>query len=603
MIGSTVASPQAGPLLCVSPIPVLRSNEFHLGWHVLSPYNTRMRTIVTLTLLMSLVAHAQGAPDAFETTQRFADSGAPLLALARVEQLQPAALNAPRWADWEQLRCTLLSRLGRHQELTRRVAALPPGAPDKVVRTCLLQGARAALANAQGVTARHFLARLIWRHDLAAEEMRQARLLVIETYLAEDQPQDAYALMLRYQQDYKPVDRDTAARFVDALLAVGMEKEAVNWFSQLDDASPLKLLMRLKNNLIAPDAAIAQARAALAKNNNAAYWIVLQHAAALLKDRTLHVEALENLLQLAGEKSAERQAAFAAELWKSYAAAAQDVANQNQLLVGDDAGWADFAARRSAANATAGRALFAYLAQQSKLRATRQNAQLQLVFSLQNAKLTLTAIRLFDDATRFPVMQIDPQARFLLGGMAADNNQPAAAARYWQGLATPATLEPDEWRIRLAPVLVRAGFAEPGADVLRALIAGKQTLPVDVMQRAVAMVQELQDTGFFKTADELYRALLPLAAARERREILFALARIAESFNDFQNAADFFLEAALLLETRPPDALAINARIAAASNLGRAGLKDDARAQFDWLRKNVKDAEKLEVIRREMQKL
>ena len=63
------------------------------------------------------------------------------------------------------------------------------------------------------------------------------------------------------------------------------------------------------------------------------------------------------------------------------------------------------------------------------------------------------------------------------------------------------------------------------------------------------------------------------------------------------------MEAALLLDPRAPDNFSINARIAAASNLGRAGLKDDARAQFNWLRRNVKDAEKLELIRREMQKL
>ena len=574
-----------------------------LGTRAQSPYNMRMRTVACLVLLMSFGVRAQGVPDAFEVTQRFADAGAPQIALARVELMQPAAPAASRWGDWEQLRCALLSRLGRHQDLTRRVAALPAGAPDTVVRACLLQGARAALANAQAAIARNFLARLIWRQDPSTDEIRHARLLVIETYLSEDKPQDAYALMLRYQLDYKPVDRDTAARFVDALLAVGMEKEAINWFSQLDDASPLKLLMRFKTNLIAPDAAIAQARAALAKNNNVAYWIVLQHAAAVQKNRLLHVEALENLLQLTADKPAERLTAISAELWNSYAAAAQDVANQNQLLVGDDAGWADYAARRSAASASAGRALFAYLARQSKVRATRQSAQLQLVFSLQSAKLGLTAIRLFEDAARFPVAQLDPQARFLLGGLAVDGNQPAAAARYWQGLATPPTLEPDEWRIRLAAVMVRAGIAEPGADVLRALIAGKKTLPVDVMQRAVAAVQELQDTGFFKTADELYRALLPLAAARERREILFGLARIAESFNDFQNAADYFLEAALLVDARAPDIFSINARIAAASNLGRAGLKDDARTQFEWLRRTVKDAEKLELIRREMQKL
>jgi hypothetical protein len=217
--------------------------------------------------------------------------------------------------------------------------------------------------------------------------------------------------------------------------------------------------------------------------------------------------------------------------------------------------------------------------------------------------LPLTAVRLFEDPVRFPITLVDPQARYLLGTMAVENNQPLAAARYWQGLLTPATLDPDEWRVRLASALVRASIAEPGGDVLRGLLAGRKTLPVDLTQRAVATVQELQDTGFFKTADELYRALLPLAAPKERREILCALARIAESFNDFQNAADYFLEAALLLDSKSPDNFAVNARIAAASNLGRAGFKEDARAQFEWLRKNVKDADRLELIRREMLKL
>jgi hypothetical protein len=562
-----------------------------------------MRIVAWLFMLLCWDAQAQSVPDAFEITQRFAETSAPQLALARVEQMQPAASAAPRWADWEQLRCELLARLARHQDLIKRVTVLPAAAPEKVVLSCLLHGARAALANGEGPLARRFLARLMWRQELPAEQMRQARLLVIETYLADDQPQDAYALMLRYQQDYKPVDRDTAARFVDALLAVGMEKEAVTWFAQLEDTSPLKLLLRLKNNLLTPDAVMAQARAALAKTNNAAYWLVLQHAAVAQKDRLLQAEALESLLQLAGDKPAERVATLASELWKAYAAAAQDVANENRLLVGDDGGWADYAARRGSVSPVAGRALFAYLAQQSKVRATRQSAQLQLAYSLQTARLGLTATRLFDDAVRFPVSQVDPQARFLLGNLAVEYNQPRAAARYWQGLATPATLDADEWRVRLASVLVRAGIAEPGADVIRGLVAAKKVLAPELAPRTLAVVQELQDTGFFKTADELYRLLLPLAAPGERREILFGLARIAESFNDFEAAADYFLEAALLIGAKPPDAFAVNSRLAAAANLGRAGLKEDARAQFDWLRKNVRDAEKLEVIRREMLKL
>ena len=71
----------------------------------------------------------------------------------------------------------------------------------------------------------------------------------------------------------------------------------------------------------------------------------------------------------------------------------------------------------------------------------------------------------------------------------------------------------------------------------------------------------------------------------------------------FQHAADFFLQAALLGDGGVADAVAFDARIAAASNMVRAGLKDDARAQLDWLQKNVKESEKLEIIRRERQKL
>ncbi len=563
-----------------------------------------MRALAVFALLASCGVSAQGTPDAFEITQRFAASGALQTALTRIAQLQPATAAAPRWGDWEQLRCELMVRLNRHQELAQRVAALPSSVAEKVARSCLLHGARAAIAVAQGATARDFLARLIWRQEPVADELRQARLLVIESYLAERQPRDAYALMLRYQQDFKPLDRDTAARFVEALLAAGMEKDAVNWLSQLDDASPLKLQLRLKTSLIAPDAAIAQARAALARTgNNAAWWIVLQHAATLQKDRTLLIEALENLLQLAADKPPERVAALITELWQSYAAAAQDAANQNQLLVGDDANWADYASRRAAASPAVARAFFAYLAQQSAFSATRRNAQLQLAFSLQQGKLGLTAIRLFGDAARFPVAQLDPQARYLLGSMALENNQPLAAARYWQGLATPPTLDPDEWHIRLAQVLVRAGAAEPGAAALRALVAGRKALPAGIVQRAVASVQELQDGGHAGTADELYRALLPLAAAPLRREILFGRGRIAEADNNFQRAAEYLLEAALLIDSRATDALAVNARLAAAANLGRAGLKDDARTQFNWLQKNVKDPGKLELIRRELQKL
>ena len=549
-------------------------------------------------------AYAQGRTGELELAQRFADSGAWQAALARVQAQQPVSVAAPRWADWEQLRCNLMFRLKQTDALAKRVAATPAGAPPGAVRFCLLQGARAALAAAQGQKARDFLGRLLWHHDIPAEELRQARLLVIDTYLADEQTREAYLLMLRYQQDHKPLDRDTATRFVDGLLGGGMDKEAVNWMAQLDDAGPAKLFLRLQTGLLTPAAAVEQARAALAKGQApSAYWNVLQWAAAVQRNALLKVEALEQRLHHAAEKTPAAEAGLAGELWRAYALAAEELANQEKLLVGDDSAWSDFGARRAAANALTGRAFFAYLTMNSKSAATRSNAQLQLVYSLQNSGLSITALRLFADVSRFPVAGIDAQARYLLGAMAAENNRQELAARYWKGLEAPPQLDADEWSLRLAQSLAAAGFAPDAAEILRAMLAGRKTTTVALTRRVMGVAADIQESGQLQSAEILHRALLPLAAARERRELLYAMGRSAEISADYGRAADHFMEAALTLDQSVPDALAVHARLAAGDNFARAGFKLDARSQYHWLQNNIKDAETLEKIKRALQKL
>jgi len=54
---------------------------------------------------------------------------------------------------------------------------------------------------------------------------------------------------------------------------------------------------------------------------------------------------------------------------------------------------------------------------------------------------------------------------------------------------------------------------------------------------------------------------------------------------------------------RIADALALQARLAAALNLARAGYRDDARAQFQWLLQNATDPAQRDIARRELAKL
>ena len=556
-----------------------------------------------MRILFALICLAfAGAASALDTARDLAASGAPRLALARAEQLQPNDPGAARWAEWEVLRLGLLVELGRNDEALKRAAELPANLPQPALRQCLLAAARAAVAAGQGAAVRAYAARLLWQLESPADEARTARLLVIESYLAEQQGDTAFRAMLRFDQDYRPLDRATAERFVGALLAAGMEKEAINWLAGLDDASALKLQLRLRTGLMAPDAAVAQARAQIARGGAPEYWQVLAAAAVKQGDGVLRVEALERLFRAAGDDGTQRRQAQSAGLWQAYSLAAQAAANQNGLLVGDDNAWLDFAARRLGASPPQSRALFAHLSRNGAARETRLNAQLQLVFSLYQSGLDHTALDLFGEERAAPET-LDPQARHLLGSMAESRNAPALAVRFWQGLAAPPGVGPEEWQVRLAVMQWRSGMPSAALDTMRALSKPAKALPEPTAGRAAALAREMLDAGKPGPAEELYTVLLPLAGRGHARDILFALGGIAESSARHALAADYFLRAALTDESRATDALALQARLAAALALARAGYREDARAQFQWLLKHSKDPAQLETARRELSRL
>jgi hypothetical protein len=541
---------------------------------------------LVLFLLAGLLARGVLA---LELARELSAAGAPQLALVRVEQFQPRDFTAPRWAEWEALRLGLLVELGRHREALERARALPADLPQPLLRQCLLAAARAAVAAGRGAEARAYAARLLWQLGPTPEEARAARLLVIESYLAEEQGEAALRAMLRFDQDHAPLERALAARFVEGLLALGMPAQAVNWLARLDETSSLKLLLRLRSGLAAPAEALAQARAALAKGGEAGHWRVVAEATRSLGEPLPALEALERSLDAAraGETAAR-------ELWEAYLAAAREAGNRHQLLVGEDANWADFAARRLADSPVLARALFAHLARHGASRAARQGAELQLVLSLHQSGLDRAALRLF--AERDP-SEMDAQTRHLLGSLAEARNAPALAARLWQGLAAPPAVPAEEWAVRLAAVEWRAGKVEQSAARLRALLGQRRPLPPAAAARARQLLEEMLAVDSSAPAEELLAALLPLAAA-EARPILLALARSAEATARYAQAAHYYLRAALA--GAAPDALAAQARLAAALNLARAGFREDARAQFEWVLEHSKDAAQRDIARREL---
>ena len=264
--------------------------------------------------------------------------------------------------------------------------ALPAGPQQPALRQSLLSDMRSAIAAGQPAMARAHAARLLWQLDPTPDEARAARLVVIDSYLAEKQGETAFRAMLRFDQDYRPLDRAIAGHFVAGLLDLGLHREAVNWLAALDNAGPLKLRLRLHAGLVTPETAIAQARARASRGDGADWWRVLADAAEKGGDGTLAVEAQEQLLD-AGDP--------ADRLWQAYDREARAAASQYKLLSGDDRAWLELA-RRPGMRAARSRAVLDYLSRNSAERETRLRAQVQHVHSLQQAGLERAAVRLYE---------------------------------------------------------------------------------------------------------------------------------------------------------------------------------------------------------------
>jgi hypothetical protein len=475
---------------------------------------------------------------------------------------------------------------------------LPGKLPAAELRQCLLAGARAAVAAGSSAQARAYAGRLLWQLGATPAEERAARLLVIESYLPERQGDAAFRSMLRYEQDYRPLDGAVAERFVEALLELGQERQAVNWLSGIGEASPLKLRLRLRAGLVAPDAAVAQARARIAGGGGAGWWQIVAEAAALQNNGLLRIESLERVLQDDGDGGRSR--ALAEELWRSYLAEATAAANRGGLLAGDDAAWLDLASRRLGTDAVRARTMFAYLVRKGGARDVRLGAQLQLAFSLVQSGLDRAALRLFSDGA-LDAEALDIRARHLLGTIAEARDSPAAAARFWKGLPPPPDAGAEEWQMRVAAAQWRAGAADAAAGTVRALAKAGRPLPAAAIHRAVALARDMREAGRAELAQEALAALLPLAGRESARDVLIALGEVAEAAGQHARAADYYLRSALA--EGAGDAKALQARLAAGINLARAGYKEDARAQFEWLVRNAKDAAQREAARRALSRL
>ena len=542
------------------------------------------------------------APEDPTSVRAMLNAGAAELALGRVEALQPREASAARWSEWESVRCEALQRLNRHAAVLARVGAVPATANAAPLGSCYVAAAQASLSMNNPAAARAHAASVLWQRSSTPAEVKAVRLTVIESYIAERRGEDAFRSMLRFQQDYQPLERAVTDRFAEALLDLGLDRDALNWLGRTDQVSPALLRLQLRGGALAPDVVITQARAALARTPDPAYWRTIYEAAARNRATALQIEALERMLQSADPRNAANVSDVAQRLWQSYNAAASELGNREQLLMGDDAAWADYAARRLGSNPFFARAFYGYLAQRAQSADARRNAQLQLAFSLSSSGLDRTALRLIQ-STGSELGELDGQTRYLLGTLAAKRNDATQAMKLWSGLPTPANVNAVDWQLTLARTALQAGDPAASAETMKGLLSGRVPLPPELAAAALEIAQDMLDLRALDAALSVYELDAPAASDARAREALFGLGRAQELKGASREAAASYLRSALLMQAAAPDALAFQARLLAALNLMRAGLRDDARTQFEWLLRNSKEPALLEAARRGLERV
>ena len=509
----------------------------------------------------SAVVHpALDGPEALAAVRRLLAAGAPALALLRIERSQAPGV---RWAEWETLRLTALTELGLWHRVAARAEALPASSqlPGPYLRAVWLAGAEAALrlvgptvdrapsarpAELASTTAlaRALAARVIWSPAPGADELRRARLVVIESLFAGGDVEAGHRSILRFRQDMPAPGIAASARFVASIAAHGAPADAVPLLPSLPETHPVRIAAQVQLGLVPPSIAAAQVRAAIraalraeirpemqaemrtpmqaamqAETGSAATtattaadnmrdWQALLTAARAIGDTLLVVQASERLLD--ADPPGDVAVIEARALWRDYLAAAPVLANREQLLDGDVFGWSDAAARLAARDPVAARTLFAFLSVKASDPAVRATAGLQLASLLREEGLGRAAVRLFLDRDMAGSAPQTADLRRLLGDTAAARRMWVPAVELRRGLAPRPGEDAAAWLMAGAELQAMAGRidAVPGGLPWAAL-----NRP-DLLPRAHALADLLADAGEAVAAARIREAAGPVPARR-----------------------------------------------------------------------------------------
>lgn len=582
------------------------------------------RFVFLLPLLIVLLLPASVMAVELAEISRLAKGGASQLALSLMAEHQPSyESSATAWQRWERVRVRIMQEHGRWDELAAHIAAYPSGLPEEFLHWSGLRRASALINAGNYSEARRLLRSLIWRPGVAGEsdgqQLAQLRQLVMESYLEEGRIDDAYAAMLRYQQDYGAEDSEALLLRAKVLLAAGRASEALALLKIVDPSGvvvPLRALASLRSGGSA-QAVLRQARAAAAEEESEQLrwlWLgVMAEAAQQLEDSANLVIAMERMLPLDSSAqvplSERRLFSLSADrLWLGYLGYADKVGNREQLLRGDDTAWLKAADETDARYPVRKRSLYAMVALQGADGVMRERAHQALLaqFDAMGDEGVVLLRRLYLGSERYAERRRLPQSiAYRLVDEAIKNAEISLASQLLQQLPQPpGGTELFSWQMRRAKVFLLAGDYVEADRLLTALMPGTGGLDDGQRDHVVQLLFDLQAVGEHEKAFALLAAMYDhVPAIKLRRELLFWMADSRKALGMHSEAARYYLQSATLEDNNSMDPWAQTARYQAAKSLTEAGLTGDAAYIYRQLLKITESPERRSVLRHELQQL
>ncbi len=567
--------------------------------------------LLLLVRLASPVAAAEKDVDQLARIQILADAGATELALKLLDEDQAKVVDPGKWARWERARMEMLAAAGRWQALLSRADALPVQLPATFLQWARTQEARAALQLNDGDRAVRLLRRLIWRYGRDADELAEWRRLLVRAYLSAALPQDATKTVRLYEQDYEPTDLEWRRLRARVLLANDRPQQARALLGNDagGEARALYLLAALRSGAMTPAETARQAQgAAQAKNVPAAMqaelWAVAAAAWKAKGAHEQHLAALANAVAAGG--SSGLVVADGPRLWRAFREYGHVLGNQRQLLTGDDHDWLQAAEKVAAEHPLQACALYSVLTETGSAAGRRAaHAKLAALLEAQPHGVALLRAMYLQKNGVARIADLPAPVCHRLADVALADSDFALASRLMGNLSEPPRgVDQWFWQLRRARILIMGGDYEAGADALEQLLAAKEPLSRERLDRLMQVLFDLQRVGAHKRALALF-AQLPLAGqdVKLRREVLYWRADSHKALGQYARAAQLYLESAWLPGVKTADQWSQTAQYQAADALRQAGMTDDARRIYQRLLAITADPGRRAVLRSRLQQL